>query len=272
MTRPAPSCSAGHLDGVPAYAVGVRGIEEGPVERTTAAMIDAGAAFAGTLWLTDRLALDDESDREELAAVLGLDPAAAEDVDALREDLVLRLGNALGDPLRTEDPLAGDGLGRGQGVVPFEPQEPAVITDLRTAGFVDFDPPPDTPGDTGLLLPAAGARMVMASGQGAVVPDEEIVLPLLRRLAVSGPVPVVAAQSLDPEAIDDGQPSRTSFVGLVRSDENLQASISSVDDIELFIGRAATVLALEQAADGLVGHYGLGEGADQVAPSRPEDE
>jgi hypothetical protein len=262
---------AGHLDGVPVFTVGVRGIDEDPVDLTADAMVDAGADFAGTLWLTDRLALDDESERQELAAVLGLDPAMADDVDGLRDALVLRVGNALGDPLRAEDPLAGDDPADAV-VAPLEPQEPTVVTDLRTAGFLDFEPPPDGSADAGLLLPTAGARMVMASGQGAVVPDDEIVVPLLRRFIVSGPAPVVAAQSLDENPPGDEEPSRTSFVGVIRDDEALRAGLSSVDDVELFIGRVATVLALEQAADGSVGHYGLGDGADQVAPTRPEEE
>jgi Copper transport outer membrane protein, MctB len=264
---------AGHLDGVPVFAVGVRGIDEDPVNQTADAMVDAGAAFAGTLWLTDRLALDDESERQELAGALGLDPAMADDVDGLRDALVLRLGNALADPLRSEDPLAEAGDEPADAVVvPLEPQEPTVVTNLRAAGFVDFEAPADVSADAGLLLPTAGARMVMASGQGAVVPDDEIVVPLLRRLIVSGPVPVVAAQSFDENPPGDEAPDRTSFVGIVRDDEDLRAGLSSVDDIELFIGRVAAVLALEQAADGVVGHFGLGEGADQVAPARPEEE
>jgi hypothetical protein len=265
-----PQLLSGHLDGVPVFTVGVRGIEEDPVALTSGALVDAGAAFGGTLWLTERLTLDDDSDRQDLARVLGLEPSAADDPDGLRDALVLRLGNALGDALRFEDPLAGEEVA-GE-VPPLEPHEPALITELRTAGFVDFEAPADQPADGGMLLPTAGARMVFTSGQGAVVPDDDIMVPLLRQLTVSGPVPVVAAQSLDPDPPGDDEPSRTSFVGVVRTDETLRASISSVDDTELFIGRVATVLALDQAADGAVGHYGLGEGADQIAPTRPEEE
>jgi hypothetical protein len=261
---------SGHLDGVPVFTVGVRGIEEGPVDLTAAALVDAGASFGGTLWLTERLTLDDDSDRQDLARVLGLDGSAADDADALRDALVLRLGNALGDAMRPEDPLAGEELGAP--VPPLAPHEPALITELRTAGFVDFDAPADQSSGSGMLLPTAGARMVFTSGQGAVVPDDDIMVPLLRQLTVSGPAPAVAAQSLDPDPTDGDQPSRTSFVGAVRDDEALRASLSSVDDTELFIGRVATVLALEQAADGVIGHYGLGEGADQIAPTRPEEE
>ncbi|MGH9116608.1 MAG: copper transporter [Acidimicrobiales bacterium] len=274
----------GQLDGVPAYMIGVRGIDEDPVDLTADALVDGDAEFGGTLWLTERLALSDETERLDLARVLGLEPSVADDPDALRDALLLRLGNALADALRAEDPLATDppdGGGEGEtgetgeggaGPTGLEPEEPAIITELRTAGFVEFEAAGGESSDTGMLLPTAGARMVVVSGQGAAVPDDEIVLPLLRRLTVAGPVAVVAAQSLPPDPPDGEEPSRTSFIGVIRNDDELRASLSTVDDIELFIGRVATVLALRHAADDIVGHYGLGDGADQVAPTGPEDE
>jgi hypothetical protein len=264
----------GHLDGVPTFAIGVRGIDEDPVDLTVTALVNADSVYGGALWLTDRLTLDDESEREDLAPIVGLDPATA-DADALREALVLRLGNALADPLRAEDPLAPtseDGEASDAGRAAIDPQEPQFITDLRSAGFVEFEPASGESADAGMLLPTAGARMVFVSGGGAVVPDDEIMIPLLQRLTVSGPVPVVAVQSIDPPTGDDPTPSRTSFVGPLRNDDDLRASLSTVDDIELFAGRVATVLALQQAADDVVGHYGLGEGADQVVPVQPEGE
>ena len=110
----------GQLDGVPTYTIATRGIEEEPVERTTDAMIDADADFGGTLWLTERLALERRVRPRRPGPGPGLEPSVAEDADALRDELVLRLGNALADPLRTEDPLSvdpGDGedIGRGRG-------------------------------------------------------------------------------------------------------------------------------------------------------------
>ena len=42
-----------------------------------------------------------------------------------------------------------------------------------------------------------------------------------------------------------------------------------MDDLELFEGRAAVVLAVEDLARGVVGHYGLGEDAQRLLPAPP---
>jgi hypothetical protein len=266
-----------HLEDVPVFNLAVRGVDGDIVEQTGTALAQADADYAGTLWLTERMALDDESEREDLTRVLALDPSLADDPDALRDAVVLRLGNAIGDALRAEDPLdppqSPDGeVDEGQEGDAVAPDEPAVITDLRAAGFLEYEPPEGESSDDGLLLPTAGARMAVVSGPGAVVPDDEIVMPLLHQLTASGPAPIVAAQSIDEDPPDGEDPSRVGFVGPIRNDDELRADLSTVDDLELFIGRVATVLALEQSGDGFVGHYGLGEGADRVAPVVPEDE
>jgi hypothetical protein len=275
----------GHLDSVPTYIVAVRGVDEAPVVRSGEALAAAGSPFGGTLWLTERLSLDDESERQDLAVAMGLDPTTAEDPDALREGFVLRFGNLLADALRPTDPLGlpqATTTTEGDGEEPSEPgttievddpqPEPPLITALRSAGFVEFEPPVGGDADAGLRLPFAGARLLMVSGGDADVADDQIVDPLLRRLAVAGPTPVVAAQSIDADPPDGEAPSRTSFVGAIRDDEELRVRLSTVDDLELFAGRVALVLALEQSADGRFGHYGLGDGADQVVPVAPEAE
>jgi hypothetical protein len=265
-----------HLEDVPVFNLAVRGVDGDTVDDTATALTQADADYAGTLWLTERMALDDESEREDLTRVLALEPSLADDPEALRDAVVLRLGNAISDALRAEDPLdlppSPDGeVDEGEDGDATFASEPSIITDLRAGGFVDYEPPEGESSDDGMQLPTAGARMVLFSGPDAVVPDDTIVMPLLRQLTASGPAPIVAAQSIDDDPPDGDEPSRVGFVGPVRNDDELRSGVSTVDDLELFIGRVATVLALEQSGDGLVGHYGLGEGADRVAPVLPED-
>ena len=93
--------------------------------------------------------------------------------------------------------------------------------------------------------------MVVVSGEGAVVPDDDLLLPVLRRLTVAGPLPVVAGGASTPTRPGADEPTRTAFVGVIRDDDDLRATLSTVDDLELFVGRVAAVLALEHAADGL---------------------
>ena len=43
--------------------------------------------------------------------------------------------------------------------------------------------------------------------------------------------------------------------------------MSTVDDAEWFVGRAAAVMALQDLVTGTVGHYGVGEGATDLLPT-----
>jgi hypothetical protein len=135
-----------------------------------------------------------------------------------------------------------------------------VLLALQSSGFIDIDTAPGTPDDA-FLLPAAGARYVVVSGPGAELPDADVFLPFLARLTDRSPVSVVAAQSGT-----GGEESRTVFVGLIRDDDELRQLVTTVDDLETFAGRAATVLALQDAARGRIGHYGVGDGADSLLP------
>jgi hypothetical protein len=42
--------------------------------------------------------------------------------------------------------------------------------------------------------------------------------------------------------------------------------VSTVDSLDRESGRVASVLALQELARGVVGHYGFGDGADQPLP------
>ncbi len=274
-----PQLLDGRLTEVPVFVVAVRGVDEAAVEQARVDIASAGADVAGTLWLTDRLVLDDESERQDLARLLGVDETEADDAAGLRDVLVLRVGNIIADAIRARDPLAPDPDPQTEppeadgSLPPLEDPpalEPEVLADLRVAGFVDYEPLPGQSGDDGMRLPIAGGRLVVVSGPGAVVPDDQLMVPLLRRLAASGPAAVVAAQSVATDAPAGEEPSRVGFVGAVRDDEELRAALSTIDHLELPFGRFALVLALEQTGDGVVGHYGIGEGSDQVAPVTPE--
>jgi hypothetical protein len=56
---------------------------------------------------------------------------------------------------------------------------------------------------------------------------------------------------------------------VMRAGEVASAPFSTVDDLDLVAGRVATVLALQQGGDGVVGRYGYGPGVDGVLPPWP---
>lgn len=71
---------------------------------------------------------------------------------------------------------------------------------------------------------------------------------------------VLAAQEADQGTAD------ASPVTVARIPGSLAKGLSTVDDPEIPMGRAATVLALDERLDGRSGHYGLGAGADAPVP------
>jgi hypothetical protein len=282
---------AGRLQDVPVVILAVRGIDEDPVGAAADAVVAAGARFGGVLWFTDRLVLDDDAEVGDLAAALNVD---SDDPAVLRATLIRRLGAILTDaatPITAApvDPAVDPALDPAATTVP-EPTTvvdstprpvPELVQSLIAAQFLELEPPAASPGDFA-LLPEAGARYLVASGTGAVLPDHDLLLPLLRTVtldAVAGqPSPVaVAVQSgpafdADPPADADPAADRVAFVGPIRAEDGLRDRLSTVDDLETFAGQIAAVLALEDGGTGLFGHYGVGDGAQSLLPAPPAPE
>ena len=105
--------------------------------------------------------------------------------------------------------------------------------------------------------------MVVVSGAGAQVDDEQVTAPLVAQLAQAR-VPMIAA-----EAGQDTPGGRDVFVGAIRRDDQLSARVATVDNLESFMGQAATVLALGDLAQGRVGQYGVGPGSQRLLPAPP---
>ena len=84
--------------------------------------------------------------------------------------------------------------------------------------------------------------------------------------APAGPGHVATAASEIYRATD-GQPARGTVVKPIRDDRALSASVTTVDDLDLVQGQVAVALAIAEAGEGKVGHYGYGSGADQALPA-----
>jgi Copper transport outer membrane protein, MctB len=274
---------ADRLDGVPVVVVATRGVDKDSVDGLRSALNASGASDGGTLWLTDKLALTDPSQVQTLSDTLGLSTA---DAARARTSLVGRLTaeflDAASPPIAegvttttTSDPGIVDptttsttapGTPPGSTTTSsVQTEEIALLQALHDGGFVDWDAPQAASADA-VSLPAEGARFVFVSGPGAQVPDTDIVLPVLQSLAASGIAPVVAAQPSTGTA-EEVAKNRTVFVGAIRGDDVLKTRVSTIDDLESFVGWAAVVLALEHLPQGQVGHYGVGDGAERLLPA-----
>jgi len=94
------------------------------------------------------------------------------------------------------------------------------------------------------------------------VPDDLFVAPLVQQLVRGADEPtgtVVTSAMGDDAAVSE-------VVSVIRADEALRSLVSTVDGLDHFQGWMATVLAVGDLGDGVVGHYGLGEGATSLLP------
>jgi hypothetical protein len=232
---------------VPVLVVGARGIDTNGLDSLVTLLGRAKADYRGTLWLTDRFTLDNQSEVSDLAEILGFRSDAS--VGTLRSAAVTRLALALRPAIGT----------------PLPDQEGAVITAMRNKGFLDYSAPEGVDAKVFPTL-AAGTRIVVASGTGAVVPDAQLMLPFVRNLVVTrpdrGPVPVLAAASMPPDAT-----AADTFIGPIRKDRELADRMSTVDDLDEFSGQMAAVLALGDLGAGRFGQYGRGDGAQRLLPA-----
>ncbi len=270
-TKAGPGILSGQLQGVPVLLLGIRGIDAEPVADLRDDLRSADARLQGTVWLTSKLQLDKAEDTQALSAAFGL---ATDDAEVVRQAVFNRLAVEL---------VAADEPSRPATTVPAEvtvPTLPGVTTTLLTVaprgsvlatlaglGFVSIDSPESGRFDANQPL-AAGSRFVVASGEGADVPDRAGAIPLVKALVAA------SGSSSRVLAVEPGKPSqgrdpevRARFIGPLRADSrNLDNRVSTTNNIEDFRGRVAAVLALIDLGVGRVGHYGTGPGADRLVP------
>jgi len=270
-TKAGPGVLSGRLQGVPVLVLGMRGIDAEPVADLRDDLLSADARLQGTVWLTSKLQLDSVEDTQALATAFGL---ATGDAEVVRQAVFNRLATEL---------VAADEPSRVATTVPAEvtvPTLPGVTTTLPTVaprggvlatlaslGFVSIDSPESGRFDANQPL-AAGSRFVVASGEGADVPDPAGAIALVKALSAA------SGSSSRVLAVEPGKPSqgrdpevRGRFIGPLRAESRtLDNRVSTTNNIEDFRGRVAAVLALVDLGVGRVGHYGTGAGADRLVP------
>ncbi len=284
---------AGALDNVPVLLVAPTGIDDHSLTLLRTALTTSGADFAGTLRLDRRLVLDGDN-AAKVAAILGL-PQTTPRAE-LRRVLVRELAATFragaapapgpssppadgttsttvpGNTSPSTTGVTGPSTTTPGGTVATTTApdsattlEPKLITDLREGGFLQLEPPENGDKSDPIVLDG-NYRYLFVSGPGTDVPDDDLLLPLVRALGADD-VPVVLASAAvgnDPES------TRTSVVGPIRADSTVNQSVSTVDDLESFDGIAATILAVQEAGAGRRGHYGVGEGATAPLPPVPD--
>jgi hypothetical protein len=230
------------LAGIPVAVIAERGINGDAVNDAVDLLRTGGAEVPGVLWLEPQWRLDDVEQVRALKEATGATgskvAARAFALDALATRLVE------GPP-----PPAAAG------------EEPAVdlIGALRGAGFLGYD------GDDEQLAEFASrpARALVLTGTGTELGDAGVTVAAARAFSDAGVETTVGEVYT---ARGDDAPPRGATLSAVRTDDDLAAAVSTVDDVDMLHGRVAAVLALEALATGGVGHYGYGDGADSPVP------
>ena len=248
---------AGELTDQQVLVLAADGLDDGTIERVGTALDAAGARRAGTLLVTDRIALDDDSEVEDLQEVLGLPDAPP---GQLRTAVVRQLRAVLAAAMQPT--VEGSG--------PSDPEPiPGIVAGLLESGFLELQPADPTVS----LVPANGLRLVMVVGEDDRQATEGLLVPLARALAAPQPtdpdaVPLpllVAEPALEPAADDEPEP--VAYVSALRADELVGTRLTTVDGVESFAGLAGTVLAVDVAGEGSFGHYGTLDDAQSLLPA-----
>jgi hypothetical protein len=226
----------GRLNGTRILLITQEGTDDASIDGVLRAMdLASDETTVGPLIVTGRMALAGESDRSDLAALLGVDPGT--DPEALQAEAAGRLAERLA----------------------FGPSGIDYLDQLRESGFlVD-----EGPGLTDAILRDIGqpgqAVVVLAGGPAASrLQPERFLVPLVADLAADGSM--VAAG--EPALGEDREPP---FVTLLRTGEESTA-IATQDNVDQMPGQIGLVLALQDLLRGIPGHYGVKDGAAQTIP------
>ncbi|MDQ3955132.1 MAG: copper transporter [Actinomycetota bacterium] len=195
---------------------------------------EADGEVASRIELRNRLALSEDGSRQELAALLESESTEAEE---LRVEFVDLLGNALG--------AAASGRNLGPRATSSQALE-GLLQDINDAGFVTTEGFGDR-----LVPPGANFLIIGGSTETPGWPTEEVVRALAMALDGQGRRVLVSETS----------DSVWELVNAVRSDDEVAAEISTVDNAETIAGRIDVALALGRTSPTPALHLGTKDGA-----------
>jgi hypothetical protein len=231
---------ADRLIDVPVAVVAEKGVGGSAVSSLLSTVRASGAEAPGVFWLTDKWLLNSPKDVRSLASAARV----SGDIAGVRMGALRALAAQFAAPAsgsRVHD----------------------VITPLRSAGFIDF-----TDGKSSALdnFPARPAHVLFVTGTDSHLAATDTMLDMVQS-SNARQSPVVVGEVYDAKNGDAASPKRGAMVAPVRGDPSLADHVSTLDDAELPQGPLTAVLALEQAGNGDIGHYGYGEGAHDPIPT-----
>ena len=236
----APALVSGELLGREIVLIELDGTDGALIRSIENAVEEAGGAIPTRIVLSNRFALQEQSDREALSAVL--ESQAVESPD-LRAEAGLEIGTTLGASAADRTTGGGGGIARGRAV--------DMLQALEEEDFISINRTEDLP-----LIPPEAIFVVAGGGESdASYATGELVVPLAGRVDVRGTEALVAESGT----------STWGVVADVRDDPDVSDTVSTVDNGETVSGGVAIVLGLSSGRP--VGHWGTDEGAEAIIPA-----
>jgi len=238
-----PWLVTGVLQGEDVVVFDVDGSDGSTVEDLRNELEMAGAHVTATVTFSDKLALDSAVERDELALTLR---STSSDAAGLRAEAGLAVGGAAA--------VAAQAPGRDpqQGSAASQRIE-QLLDDLEEADYLSVER--DDESDT--VVPFGSSFLVVAGSESEPPFEVRDFIVALAEGLVQRDAGVLAAE---PGA------SSWEVVPTVRDDGDVNDFVATVDEADSIAGQIAVVMALDLAAQGLPGHYGVDSGATSVIP------
>lgn len=202
----------------------------------------ADGTVATAITFSERLAISNSAERDELALVLR---SASADEEELRVEAARQLGTRVADVAKRpprDAPRPSDDLTRLE----------AFLGDLEDAGFIAIDQRASVP------VPPGSVFVVAGGGRDPAPFDLD---GFTTALTVS-----LAGDGADVVAVEPRE-SAWPIVESVRADGAAREAVSTVDSADSVTGRIALVLSLSHRDADVVGHYGFEDGATDPVPA-----
>jgi hypothetical protein len=222
-----------------AVPVAVRGLNQDHIAEFVRLARRGGAVVPGIIWLEEKWGLKNPDAITELASIIG---TGATNRTAVRDAAARALATRL-----------------AAGPTPAGRQD--LLTQLDDAGFLSVQEVDGLPFDSA-AFDGRGGRVLAVGGTEASVPHERGTIPLARALVAVG-IPVAVADSW--QNVEGGEPRGAPLAG-IRDDDELSSTVATLDAFDAVDGPLVAVLILGERGQGVIGHYGFGQGADGAVP------
>jgi hypothetical protein len=217
---------------------------EGDVLEDIAATVEsAGGTLVSTITLTDRFSSDEAEEWQEVASLLG---TSSTDPDELRVAAASRLGQRAASAAGSRV-VGGSPSSNAQRLDAF-------VQALEDEGYLGISTSAESP------VPA-GASFLVFGGAPEEAPEQAIEVGVALTEGL-----VVREQAV---MVTEPTTSTWDFVRAVREHESLGAVVATVDNADTIPGRVAITLGLDLAIEGVLGHYGVSDGAASILPAAP---